>query len=277
VSAAFRAPRSWLFVPASRPDRFDKALASGAGAVIFDLEDAVAEADKASARAGFAAYLAKPRSAGGALRAARINRLDAVHGGDDLASLAALDLDVLVLPKVETARTLDRAAAALEQAGSSARVAALIESPRGVGHVEAIVDAAPARLAVLMFGAADYATDLGVPAARHRPDYARARVVNAAAMAGLAAIDSPFFTIADAEGLAAECRAVRDQGYGGKLAIHPGQIGPIETAFAPTADERELARRILEACGDGAAATLDGRMVDEAMARWARRVAADET
>jgi citrate lyase beta subunit len=273
MSELFLAPRSWLFVPASRPDRFDKALAAGAGAVIFDLEDAVPESDKAKARGELAAFLAEPRRADRVLRAARVNRLEGQHGHDDLSALLSLDLDVLVLPKVEGAATLKRAADALDRAGSPARIAALIESSRGVGHVEAIVDAAPERLAVVMFGAADYAADLGVAVAAHQPDYARARVANAAAMAGVAAIDSPFFAIDDAVGLAAECLAVRSQGYGGKLAIHPTQIGPIEAAFAPTAEERDLARRILEASAGGAAAMLDGRMVDEAMARWARRIA----
>jgi citrate lyase beta subunit len=266
---------SLLFVPGSRPDRFDKALSAGARAVIFDLEDSVPEAGKVEARAALAKFLAAKRT-GGPRRVVRINRLERPEGRADLAALAGLDVDQVMLPKVESAAPLARADRVLDEAGSAAGLIALIESARGVGRIEAIVEEAPTRLSALMFGAADYAADLGLQAGARRADFARERIVNAAAMAGVPAIDSPFFDIADAAGLAADCASARAMGFAGKAAIHPSQIDPIEQAFAFTEAEKTLARRILAAGADGAAAVLDGKMIDEAIVRWARRVAGDE-
>ncbi|HEY3697076.1 HpcH/HpaI aldolase/citrate lyase family protein [Phenylobacterium sp.] len=263
---------SLLFAPASRPDRFAKALAAGAQAVIFDLEDSVPEAGKAGARAALAQFLGAGRS-GGPGRVVRINRLERAEGRADLQALCGLDVDAVMLPKVEAAEPLAEAARALEQAGSRASLIALVESARGVGRVESIAGQAPARLSALMFGAADYAADLGLQAGGRRADFARDRIVNAAAMAGVAAIDSPFFDIADPAGLEADCAMARAMGFAGKAAIHPSQVGPIEQAFALIEAERTLAARILAAGGDGAAAVLDGKMIDEAVVRWARRAA----
>jgi (S)-citramalyl-CoA lyase len=265
--------KSLLFVPGARPDRFGKALDAGAAAVIFDLEDSVPEAGKAEARAALAGFLAAGRS-GGPRRVVRINRLERAEGQADLAALAGLDLDAVMLPKVETAAPLAEAAGVLEKAGSRASLIALIESARGVGRIEDVVDAAPERLGALMFGAADYAADLGLQVGGRRADFARDRIVNAAAMRGLAVIDSPFFDVADAAALAEDCAAARAMGFSGKAAIHPSQLGPINAAFTPSDAERTLAQRVLAAGADGAAALLDGKMIDEAIVRWARRIAA---
>jgi (S)-citramalyl-CoA lyase len=265
--------KSLLFVPGARPDRFAKALEAGAAAVIFDLEDSVPEAGKSEARAALAGFLAAGRS-GGPRRVVRINRLERAEGQADLAALAGLDLDAVMLPKVEAAAPLAEAAATLEEAGSGASLIALIESARGVGRIEDVVDAAPERLGALMFGAADYAADLGLQVGGRRADFARDRIVNAAAMRGLAAIDSPFFDVADAAALAEDCAAARAMGFSGKAAIHPSQVGPINAAFTPSEAERKLAQRVLAAGADGAAALLDGKMIDEAIVRWARRIAA---
>jgi (S)-citramalyl-CoA lyase len=264
--------KSLLFVPGARPDRFGKALEAGAAAVIFDLEDSVPEAGKAEARAALAGFLAAGRS-GGPGRVVRINRLERAEGQADLAALAGLDIDAVMLPKVEAAAPLAEAAAALEKAGSRASLIALIESARGVGRIEDVVDAAPERLGALMFGAADYAADLGLQVGGRRADFARDRIVNAAAMRGLAAIDSPFFDVADAAALADDCAMARAMGFSGKAAIHPSQVGPINAAFTPSEAERTLAQRVLAAGADGAAALLDGKMIDEAIVRWARRIA----
>ena len=265
--------KSLLFVPGARPDRFGKALEAGAAAVIFDLEDSVPQAGKAEARAALVAFLQAGR-AGGPARLVRINRVDRAEGQADLAALAGLDLDAVMLPKVEAVTPLAKAAEKLTQAGSRALLVALIESARGVGRIEDIVDDAPARLAAVMFGAADYAADLGLQVSGRRADFARDRIVNAAAMRGLAAIDSPFFDVADAAALEADCAQARAMGFTGKAAIHPSQVGPINAAFTPSQAERTLAARVLAAGGDGAAALLDGKMIDEAIVRWARRVEA---
>jgi citrate lyase beta subunit len=265
-------PRSWLFTPGSRPDRFEKAAATSAEALILDLEDAVAEDRKAEARGHVLAYL-ESRPAIAQKIAVRINALSRATGLEDLAALARLPAgpDYVLIPKAEEPAELALAARVLQDAGSDTRVTALVESARGVARAAELAQATP-RLDALLFGAADYAADLGQQVGSFQPDFARAALVNAAAAGGVAAIDSPFFAIDKPDELAAECRKVRALGFWGKMAIHPAQLDAIGEAFAPTPAERELARRILEAAPDGVG-VLDGKMIDVAMIRWARRVA----
>lgn len=265
-------PTSWLFVPGNRPDRFGKALASGAQAVIVDCEDAVAPAQKDEARAAVVAFLGQPRKTGGAAIAVRINPLASVQGLADLAALAELPHgpDFVVVPKAEAGAELALIGRILDGCGSCARIVALVETARGVA-VAADLAAASPRLAALMFGAADYAGDLGKSVVTYRPDFARAMIVNAAAAGGLAALDSPWFDMADQEGLSCECRAAAELGFHAKAAIHPSQIAAIDQAFAVSEGDRELARRYIEAGVDGVG-LVDGMMVDVAMLNWARRI-----
>jgi citrate lyase beta subunit len=264
-------PRSWLFTPGSRPDRFAKAAASPAEALILDLEDAVAEDRKAEARGHVIAFL-ESRPAIAQQVIVRINPLSRAVGLEDLAALARLDNgpDLVLIPKAEEPVELALAARVLEDAGSTARLAALVESARGVARAAQLVEGTP-RLTALMFGAADYAADMGQQVGAFRPDFARATLVNAAAAGGVAAIDSPFFAIDKPEELAAECRRSRALGFYGKAAIHPAQLEAIGYGFAPTSEERDLAQRILAAAPDGVG-VLDGKMIDIAMVRWARRI-----
>ena len=265
-------PRSWLFTPGSRPDRFAKAAATAAEALILDLEDAVAEDRKLEARGHVLAFLAeRPQVAQQVI--VRVNPLGRAVGLEDLAALAQLKAgpDLILVPKAEEPAELALAARVLEDAGSTARLAALVESARGVARAAEVAAATP-RLAALMFGAADYAADMGQQVGAFQPDFARASIVNAAAAGGIAAIDSPFFAIDRPDELAAECRRSRGVGFHGKAAIHPAQLEPIGEIFAPTPAERDLARRILEAAPDGVG-VLDGKMIDVAMVRWAKRVA----
>jgi citrate lyase beta subunit len=265
-------PRSWLFTPGSRPDRFEKAAASAAEALILDLEDAVAEDRKAEARGHVVGFLHNRAQVRQQI-AVRINPLGRAVGLEDLAALARLPAgpDYVLVPKAEEAAELALAARVLADAGSSAKLAALVESARGVARAAELAERTP-RLAAVMFGAADYAADLGQQVGAFQPDFARAALVNAAAAGGVAAIDSPFFAIDRPDDLAAECRKSRGLGFHGKAAIHPAQLEPIGAIFAPTPAERELARRILEAAPDGVG-VLDGKMIDIAMVRWARRIA----
>lgn len=260
---------SWLFVPGARPDRFQRALESGADGVMIDLEDAVAPGDKIAARAHAAAFLQE--HSGGGLVAVRINPLATQWGPDDLNALSAVPgLAAIVLPKAESGAQIAAVSSALESGGANTGVIALVETARGVAQVETIADAG-GRLSGLMFGAADYAADLGVEAAALNADYARARIVNAAAAAGAAAIDAPFFDIRDMPGLQRECRHARSLGFQAKAAIHPGQVPTIVETFAPGAAEIDRARRILDSLQNGVA-VVDGKMIDEAMARWAKRI-----
>ncbi len=264
-------PRAWLFTPASRPDRFNKAAASQADALILDLEDAVAEEHKEAARQSVVAFLKNRRDVQQKI-AVRINPLQRVIGLEDLATLARLvdGPDYILIPKAEEPAELALAAHILNDAGSPANLMALVESARGVARAMEVAQATP-RLALLMFGAADYAADLGMQVGALQPDFARAAIVNAAAACGIAAIDSPFFEIDNPEKLSAACVSGRSFGFYGKAAIHPAQLNAIIAAFSPTEEQRVLARRILDAAPDGVG-VLDGKMVDIAMVRWALRI-----
>ena len=263
--------RSWLFTPATRPDRFDKAAAAGADVSIIDLEDSVAPHDKDKARQTAVAYLSQPNE-GSCDRALRINALVTRFGLADLQTLleSAAVPDYLILPKAESAAHLQILARLLDEVGKTTRLVALIESAPGLAAVEEIAAATP-RLAALLFGAADMSADLGAVTAWAPLAYTRSRLVAACALSGVVAIDSPFFDVKDNEGLIQETSQAVALGFAGKAAIHPNQISPINAALTPRSDQVERAREILAENAKGVG-VVQGQMVDEAVARKARRI-----
>jgi (S)-citramalyl-CoA lyase len=265
--------RSWLFTPATRPDRFDKAAASGADVSIIDLEDSVAPADKAEARRTALAHLAQP-AAGSCGRALRMNGLETRFGLADLHALLESSAcpDYLVLPKTESAAHLHILDRLLAEGGKATRLVALIESAQGLAACEAIAAATP-RLEALLFGAADMSADLGAGTAWAPLAYARSRLVVACALAGVLAIDSPFFDVKDHDRLIQETAQAVALGFAGKAAIHPNQIATINAALMPRPEEVAQARAILAENAKGVG-VVQGQMVDEAVARKARRVLA---
>jgi (S)-citramalyl-CoA lyase len=264
--------RSWLFTPATRPERFAKAAETGADVLLIDLEDAVAPRDKAAARTTALDYLAGLRA--GTLRALRINGLDTRAGIADLDALlgSAASADFLVLPKTETAGHLQILDRLLTAVGKATRLVGLIESARGLAALEAISTATP-RLAGLMFGAADMSADLGAVTAWQPLAFARGKLIAACALGGVLAIDSPFFELHDEAGLKQEVTAAVALGFSAKAAIHPAQIAAINAALTPSAEAVEKARAILAENAKGVG-TVGGQMIDEAIARKARRTLA---
>jgi citrate lyase beta subunit len=268
--------RALLFTPANRPDRFAKAAATGADALILDLEDAVSAAGKDEARANLVAHFAGDWRAGLAPAQScglRVNNVHTPAGLQDLAALAAAGLQpgFVLVPKVESAFELRLCARHLP----GVPLLAAIESARGL---EAVVDIATADAAVqgLVFGGADLAVDLRAALAWEPLYAARARIVQAAAIAGIAAVDVPHFVLDDAATLAEEARRAKAMGFTGKLAIHPKQLAPIVEAFTPTAAEVAEAREIvaaLEAAG-GNVVEFRGRMVEGPVVKAAQRVLA---
>jgi (S)-citramalyl-CoA lyase len=265
--------RSWLFTPATRPERFGNAAASGADVCIIDLEDSVAPADKAEARRAALVYLAQP-AADPCRRALRINGLDRRFGLADLQALleGGASPDYVVLPKTESAGHLQILDRLLAEAGKTARLVALIESARGLADAEEIVAATP-RLEALLFGAADMSADLGAATASAPLAYARSRLVAACALEGIVAIDSPFFDVKDHDGLAQETAQAVALGFAGKAAIHPNQIATINEALTPRPEDVAHARAVLAESARGVG-VVHGEMVDEALARKARRILA---
>ncbi len=290
-------PRSILFVPGDRPDRFAKALFAGADAVCIDLEDAVAAPSKSVARrtvAGFLAALARdgwvgqgettdsevagsadgPGSAGGpdpSERPGLIVRVNDPRSDDGKRDLATIPGVTLMIPKVRSAHDVERVA----EVAAGAPLLPLIETVAGLEKATEIA-AASGRVAALVFGGFDLAVELGAEAGWETLLYARCRVVHAAALAGTVAIDMPRRDFRNLATVRLEAKRARRLGFVGKLAIHPAQIGPIHEAFAPSAAEVTRARRIVEADrrAEGAAVALAGKMVDRPVVEAARRVLA---
>lgn len=279
--------RSMLFVPGDRPERFAKAVASGADAVIFDLEDAVVPERRPAARREIAGFLA------GAGRTVPLwVRVNPVESQDALADLAAVmdgRPDGILLPKAREGADVWRASHWIEALEARSGL-----TPGAVGLIPLITECAgavlnaasfarlPARVRGLTWGAEDLAADLGALANRTAEGefeftyaYARTMCLLAAAAAGVAAIDTVDTEIRNAEAVERRARDSRRQGFVGKLAIHPSQVAPIHAAFTPSAAEIEWAGRVLAAFraspGSGAL-SLDGRMLDKPHVVQAERI-----
>ena len=259
---ARRVRRSVLFVPAIRPDRFEKAVATGADAVCLDLEDGVAFGQKDEARDKAMALLAERPPC----------RAEVI-----LAAILAAGVrpDALMVPKVgepDTIRALERR---LAPALDGMPLVVQIETARGLAAAEAIATASP-NVAVLFFGAVDLAAELGCAIEWDALLYARSRVVAAAALAGVDAMDTPFMDVSASAQLGDEARAVRRLGFVGKAAIHPTQVPVIQAAFSPDPDEVAWAGRIVEAyeANDGGVLLVDGKLIERPVIASAQRILA---
>jgi citrate lyase subunit beta/citryl-CoA lyase len=279
--------RSMLFVPGDRPERFGKAVASGADAVIFDLEDAVTAAGRPQARHDVAGFLQRgPRSVP---LWVRINPVDTGDAPLDLAAIGATRPDGVILPKARSGadlERLDRWLAAIEaehgfEPGSIKVIALITECAQAVLNA-ATFARAPARVTGYSWGAEDLAADIGASANRDDDGefeftfrLARASCLLAAAAAGVAAIDTTDIEFRDLEAVERRARASRRDGFVGKLAIHPSQVAPIHAAFSPTAAEVEWAHRVVDLLANSAgrgAVALDGKMIDRPHLLQAQRI-----
>jgi citrate lyase beta subunit len=266
--------RSLLFSPGSRPERFARALASGADAVCIDLEDAVAASDKDAARAAAMAFLAER---GGPERVVRINRVGSVDGLRDLLAVlvARPAAGIVFLPKVESPGEVKVVDALLAEAGLALGIGILIETTEGLERAAEIAMASP-RIAFLMFGGADLAGELGTAVADEPLLYGRSRVVAVGVRAGVQVLDMPALDFRDAGAVRKEAERARALGFTGKAAIHPDNVAAVNAAFMPGEDEVAAARRIVDAAaaGSGGVVAVDGRMVDRPVVRAAERVIA---
>jgi (S)-citramalyl-CoA lyase len=263
--------KSWLFTPATKSDRFTRAADVHSDALIIDLEDAVAPSAKTEARETALRYLAGI-SADRLPCALRINSPDTRFGLDDLRALlnSPAKPDYLVLPKCDSSALIALVGNLLREAKKTAQIIALIESAKAIGALKEIAGG-EAKPAALVFGAADMAADLGAETAWEPLLWVRARIIQAAASAGIAALDSPYFDIADTEGLKQETKASASLGFRGKCAIHPAQIATINAFLTPSEQQVAEARQILVVNQQGVG-SVDHEMVDEAVARKARLV-----
>jgi citrate lyase subunit beta / citryl-CoA lyase len=253
-----RLPVTYLFVPGNRPDRFVKALASGADAVIIDLEDAVTPEDKPAARDAIREFAASDRDRAASLLV-RINDAATQWFDADLDLLRAAGVGGALVPKAEHAAHIEKTAAALPPAGV---VIPIIETARGVLNIDLL--AATPRAQRFAFGTLDYAVDLDLSGDERGFSYPACRIALASRAAGIASpIAGVTPEIGDEAKLLADLAFARACGFSAKLCIHPRQVAAIHRALTPTDDEVAWARRVLDAAKNGrGAAQVDGKMVD---------------
>ncbi|MEO7399679.1 MAG: CoA ester lyase [Polaromonas sp.] len=262
-------PQTYLFVPGSRPERFAKALASGADRIILDLEDAVAPADKAAARAAMAEWMAGCAPGVRDKVLIRLNDAATDWYAQDLALARSVQAVCVMLPKCEAAAQVS---AALAQLAANATMLPLIETARGLLALPHIA-VAPG-VARLAFGSLDYMADLDIPADSLALDVAASQIAVASRAAGLASPLAGVTPALDAAQVNKDMVHARSLGFGAKMCIHPAQVAAVRAALAPSAEELVWAQRILqawEASGTGAI-QVDGKMVDLPVVRKAERI-----
>jgi citrate lyase subunit beta/citryl-CoA lyase len=256
--------RSLLFLPASNPRAIEKARDLEADMIILDLEDAVAEEDKDSARE--AAVAATHAGFGDRKVAIRINAAGSRHHGPDMLAARRSAARLVVLPKAETVRDIHDAKVVCERA-----VATMIETPLGVLNAAELASAS----AALIAGTNDLAASLRIPPGMGRPGLAVSlqRIVLAARAAHVPVFDGVYNRLDDRDGLEAEALEGRSFGFDGKSVIHPGQIETVNSVFSPSADELAAAEALI-ASAAGGARRHEGRMVEELHVAQARLLVA---
>lgn len=259
--------RSVLFVPGARPDRFDKAVASGADLVVLDLEDAVAPDEKSAARSAVVEWLATGRAA------VRVNGAQSDEHAADVSALAGCPgLVAVLLPMTESVDEVRAVCAAL-----GADVAILAQVETAVGLLRAPEVAAARGVARLAFGHLDFADDIDAAPEPEALAYARSALVIASRAAGIAGpIDSVTVDLDDASVAGRDAVHARRLGFTGKLCIHPRQVAAVNAAMSPSDDEAAWAERVIAAGSDGSAGAVrvDGAMVDAPVLARARRILA---
>ena len=269
--------RSFLFVPANRPERFAKALASGAGAVIIDLEDAVALEAKPAAREQLAQAWAGFTAPERTRLLVRVNAAGSPWHFDDLqlvANLAAEGLGGVVLPKAESAAMLDTLA---DHTGAACALLPMVETAAGLAAVDVL--AGCPQVCRLVFGNLDFQADVGMACGLDEAELAPVRLalVLASRRAGrVAPVDGVTASTTDSIQMQQDTQRSRRFGFGARLCIHPAQVAVANATLAPSAEEMDWARRVLarsQQSGSGVF-TLDGRMVDAPVLKLAERTLA---
>ena len=278
---AYRPRRSVLYLPGNNERALEKARTLPVDGLILDLEDAVGPDHKEAARENVCAA-ARSGDYGQREVTIRVNAAGTQWHEDDLAAACAAGPDGIVVPKVDSAEEVRELVAAMERHGAPERTRlwAMVETPKAVLGVSEIA-AASERLAVLVMGVNDLVKELG---ARHVPGRAPlltslSLALLAARQAGVAILDGVWNDVKDLDGFEAECRQGRDLGFDGKTLIHPAQVEPCNALFAPSAEEVEEARGVVEAWETGSGAgvvTYRGRMVEGLHVEIARRVIATD-
>ena len=264
--------RAMLYVPADRDRMLHKCATLKPDSFIFDLEDAVAAADKKEARQRLAAFLSKNQIGPGIGTWIRVNSADEVPDVEEIRVAVGAHLTGVVIPKASPLslanadELLTKAEKEWGDTGERLKIMALVETPMGIETIDGIIKSTN-RVAAVQFGAEDFTLEMGVPRSREGLEilYPRQRMAIACRAYGVEAVDTPYTDYADEEGLVKDAELVRSLGFTGKTLIHPGQIDPVRRVFTPSEREIERARKIIEIYeregGEGSFA-LDGAMID---------------
>jgi len=271
-----RTLRSLLFAPGNHPRRLEKVGQFGSDAIVLDLEDAVADAEKDHARTMVREAVATYDEP--TIVMVRVNSHETGRMEEDTIAVVCEHVDCVMVPKVELPETLPRVDAllyALERERGldvgTIRLLPIIETAKALVRVDEIASAAPERVLTLAFGLGDFSTDLQVDLTQDATEllYARQRIMVAARACGMRApIDGPYLDIKNLEGLAKETRLSRQLGYEGRVVVYPGQVDVVQRVYAELSDEdAERAQRVIEAFeaaeGSGSASIqVDGQFVD---------------
>jgi citrate lyase subunit beta/citryl-CoA lyase len=246
-------PRSYLFVPGNRPERFDKAIVAGADAVIVDLEDAVPLQGKVEARAAVARWLSAAHAV-----VIRVNGPDTEWFADDLALCASPGVAGVMVPKAERGESLHQVA----RAATGCAILPLIETAAGFDNARAL--AACNGVQRLVFGSIDFQLDLGIQGDEELLFY-RSHLVLISRLANRAApVDGVTAAFDDDAALLRDTDRARRLGFGAKLCIHPRQVASVNRGLMPSPAEVDWARRVVAAAAEarGAAVAVDGKMID---------------
>ena len=277
--------RSFLFAPGNHARRVEKCITIGADAVILDLEDAVATAEKTATRPLVAEALGRPRPCKGYVR---VNALSTQWCHGDFLAVVATGVDGIVLPKVESASDLHTAEwllkglereRGLPEGGID--LMPIVETGLGLSNLAAIARSG-SRVKRIAFGAGDFTLDLGITWSRDETEllaYRAAFVVESRAAGLEPPIDTVWADLQDADGFKRSAQRCKDLGFQGKLCIHPGQVPIVNEVFTPSEREVSHARRVIEAFAEAelrgsAAIQVDGKFVDYPIVYLARRLIA---
>lgn len=273
--------RSVLYMPGANDKALEKAKTLPVDAIIFDTEDSVAPDMKEVARGKVAAAV-QSGEYGNRELTIRVNGLDTQWFEDDLRSAGAAGPSAVVVPKVNSAADVARIESILESVpgAENVKIWAMLETPQAIENAVEIATSSE-RLVVLVMGTNDLAKELraGLVAGRHPLLWGLGRAVNAARFAGKVILDGVYNNVKDPEGFAVECRQGAEMGFDGKTLVHPTQVEPCNEIFAPSEDEIDYSRRVIEAFEAGIAEgkgviTVDGKMIENLHVDNARRALA---
>ena len=265
--------RSYLFVPGNRPERFAKGIASGAGGVVFDLEDAVQPEEKLTTRSVVCSWLTQRQDDAPNVWV-RVNSVDTEYFEEDMRAVAAARPLGIMLPKTESIADVKRVVSLL--GALDLPVMPIIESAAGL--LNALEIARGPHVQQLVFGSVDFQLDTGIIAEGDPLLFARSTMVIVSAAARIAApLDGVTLEIGNEAQLRSDVLRARDLGFGGKLCIHPNQVALVESGFSPSEEELRWARAVIIAsdAAKGRAIRLDGKMIDLPVVQRARRMLQD--